>query len=151
MMGSTMTNPHISAAEIQFASPEKTLKAGVGFASPLWPAFAAVAGAGIAYWWMSELSKRAFRFEAMPLLSKSVALAPKSEALSDAVEGAPVVAHPAAEPTVSAPSESQAVKQAKPAKIKREVSEPASEGEIAPARKPAARKPAVRKAAVAEG
>ena len=151
MMGSTMTNPHISAAEIHFASPEKTFTAGVGFASPLWPAFAAVAGAGIAYWWMSELSKRAFRFEGVPLLSKPVTVEPKAEALGETVEIASVAASTSAEPTASAPSESQAVEQAKPAKIKREVSEPASEGEIAPARKPAARKPAVRKATVAEG
>lgn len=34
--------------------PGRALKLGVGFTSPLWPAFLATAGAGVAYWWMSR-------------------------------------------------------------------------------------------------
>lgn len=42
---------------------ERALRVPVGLASPLWLAFGAAASAGVAWWWMSRMS-RPFNFEA---------------------------------------------------------------------------------------
>jgi predicted flap endonuclease-1-like 5' DNA nuclease len=42
---------------------EKAMRLPVGFASPLWLAFGAAASAGVAWWWMSRMS-RPFNIEA---------------------------------------------------------------------------------------
>jgi predicted flap endonuclease-1-like 5' DNA nuclease len=42
---------------------EKTIRTPIGAVSPLWWAFAGVAGAGVAYWWLTRWSKP-FNFEA---------------------------------------------------------------------------------------
>lgn len=39
------------------ADAEKALRAPIGAASPLWWAFAATAGAGVAYWWMTRWAR----------------------------------------------------------------------------------------------
>jgi hypothetical protein len=44
----------MEAPELQTPDPARALNMGVGMASPLWPAFLATAGAGVAYWWMAR-------------------------------------------------------------------------------------------------
>lgn len=44
----------MEASELKTADPGRALKLGVGMVSPLWPAFLATAGVGVAYWWMSR-------------------------------------------------------------------------------------------------
>jgi hypothetical protein len=49
--------------ETQTPDPGRALKLGVGLASPLWPAFMATAGVGVAYWWMArwmQVEERSF-------------------------------------------------------------------------------------------
>ncbi|CAN5343006.1 hypothetical protein BH11PSE2_BH11PSE2_13260 [soil metagenome] len=64
-------------AESEFG---KTMQTPIGAASPLWWAFAGVAGAGVAYWWMTRWAKP-FNFEA-----EGVVPAPAPIAVAAAVE-----------------------------------------------------------------
>ncbi len=64
----------------------KVFRAPLGAASPLWLAYGAVAGAGVAYWWLSRWA----RFTHLEALA-----VPAPEA---AAEPAPVLAAPAEEP-----------------------------------------------------
>ena len=62
--------------DVQAEKPdmEKAIRAPIGAASPLWWAFAGVAGVGVAYWWMTRWT-RPFNVEAagMPMTSPDVA------------------------------------------------------------------------------
>lgn len=79
------------------AETKTALSAPIGAASPLWWAFAGVASAGVAYWWMTRWT-RPMNLEAMigpsilePVLPEpapGMELTPKEEALEEAIEEA---------------------------------------------------------------
>jgi predicted flap endonuclease-1-like 5' DNA nuclease len=60
------------------ANAEKALCTPLGFASPLWWTYSAMAGAGVAYWWMNQLMKP-INLEAMTEMMGKYPLAPVPE------------------------------------------------------------------------
>jgi predicted flap endonuclease-1-like 5' DNA nuclease len=83
---------------------EKALRLPLGMASPLWAIYAAAAGAGVAYWWMTGWT-RAVNIEAFaalrPMAAVETAPAEIAAEASPAVELAEEVA---AEPAIAAES-----------------------------------------------
>ena len=86
--------------------PRRALNIGMGVASPLWPAFAAMAGAGVAFWWWGRLMRGQVQSGALsslpapfPLMRSPnpAAPAPAAEALQPAV-GPALAPEPAAPP-----------------------------------------------------
>ena len=66
---------------------ERALRLPIGMASPLWAMYAAAAGAGVAYWWMTRWT-RAVNIEAFAAFKPSPPVA--NALLEIAVEAAPV-------------------------------------------------------------
>ena len=135
--------------------PKRAIEIGLGFSSPLWPAFMVMTGVGVAYWWLNHLGRERVALEALvpaPLATELVDPTPEplvaepvAEAIADEAE--PAVEEPAAlqamvEPAFSpeppAP-EPEPVLEVAPAPI-----EPPPAAKAAPAPKPA---PALKAAA----
>lgn len=90
--------------EVDKPELEKAMRTPIGAFSPLWWAFAGVAGAGVAYWWMTRWSKPV-NLEAMaldanptiPALEEAAAAYEMSpEAIQDVVD-TPAMQHPEVE------------------------------------------------------
>ena len=75
--------------------PKDALKLPIGAASPLWLAFGAAAGAGVAYWWMTRWTQPV-HFEAFDWLS------PKAAEPADVAPTPMIVAQPTLETPVEA-------------------------------------------------
>ena len=88
--------------------PQRAFQLGMGAVSPLWPAYTAAAGAGLAFWWWNKMA----RGEHFDLLAEAASFAPfeapvalKSVALQPTVEMVTKAADPIPAAVVAAPAE----------------------------------------------
>jgi hypothetical protein len=147
--------------------PDRALRLGASAAAaPLWGAYMAAAGAGVAFWWMTAWTRQTnFAFEAksfMPALKAPVAKTVTAveavvEAAASVVEDAPVEFQAvndaaveaaqtvAAQTVVAAPPLAAKIEAAAPAPVKAEVAKP-----VPVKTAPAAAAPTVAKAAPAK-
>jgi predicted flap endonuclease-1-like 5' DNA nuclease len=110
---------------------EQAWRVPMGVVSPLWAMFGAAAGAGIAYWWVTQWT-RAVNIEALAApTAKPVAAPQRIEIVAEPVLEAPqsVVAEPAPAPVAAEPAQAISVA-APPAPV---VAEPAPVEAAAPA------------------
>jgi hypothetical protein len=137
--------------------PQRALRMGLGFASPLWPTFFAAASAGVAYWaWAQWARGRAFNeFQAPEPDLTAPPAANGATPPAERPEPGPVQAEPAAAAPVPAQAEPEAPPM--PAPAVNQAAEPAAAAPEpalpkpprAPRRKPAAPLEAARTRAVA--
>ena len=69
--------PEINVDQVA-ADAEQALSTPLGFASPLWAAYAGMTGMGVAYWWLSQWTKPV-NLEALSDMMGKYALVPKPE------------------------------------------------------------------------